>query len=333
MNSNLGILFVQNNENVKMEDNEPRHSAVKTDDFTYNIDEINEMLTEIEKYEDDKKLQQKQADSADIGNDTDNAEIVPLETDTKQKQSNHKSPTAVRVMQKSNSTSSDDDINENDDDDNNNNVKPLEIEEPKNMSDKLKSTLSTYSRIIGNPAAFISIYIFMVSDFYVRTYPFVGLLAFLNKNHLFFIEIIVGIVLFIFLGFIGYYLCKWMRIKTHKKNKEITSIFAITIISSFYNLLCCIPDLKDINFFDQACSSTKFIAAHILRMMITFIMYIIYIAVASSSISNDFSFVIVFAVFFLLNLVSIESVKRFIAPKTTYFDIVKEYKSLLQIND
>ena len=191
------------------------------------------------------------------------------------------------------------------------------------------SLKENYEFALKNKKFLFSLYIFMFSDLYLRTFPVVAIISFMRRE-LFInaLELKIGIIsvitalifiiYFILMGIFEWYQCKLMRAHNNNiyyySNKHIFKIFFISILSSFYNLLCCVKFLKNDPFFGMSVDYNKHIKEHIIRMIISILLVIIWIGL-----SIKFGLIplytvmfILYAVFLIWNIIASYYVKQHI---------------------
>eukprot|EP01084_Bolivina_argentea_P314598 544911_1 len=176
-----------------------------------------------------------------------------------------------------------------------------------------------FGHVLDDKLLFLNIYGFMMSDFYVRSIPFVAFLSAIpcndddsicmGRTSLFIFSILFLLIL--------EFICNYkMRVSEsgYRSIKFIFQIFAISILSSFYNLLCTLEILKDESFFGQSVQFKQFLVEHRIRMGLSTILLIGYVVLFSITGSDKvvamIVLIVVFAVFVVLNILTGKQIQR-----------------------
>jgi len=188
-----------------------------------------------------------------------------------------------------------------------------------------KSTISmmkdTYDIAYNNKITFLFIYLYMISDFYIRTYPIIGIIAFFNNNNIK-KSLLVWLVYVAIIGIYSYCMCYYMRKYTKnlmlKSHKFLIKIFFVTIFSSFYNLLCCIHFLEKDNYFGLSVQFNRHLLEHIIKIILSILAYVSLFALIGhynadqSDIIDLLPFLVLYIVFLIINIVSIYWIRAYI---------------------
>ena len=180
--------------------------------------------------------------------------------------------------------------------------------------------LDYYSHAYKYKSSFIFIYIYMVSDFYIRTFPIMSIIAwFTNLNaNVATEQILIGVTFFIIIGIYSYYMCYIMRINSsiqYKSHNFLIKIFFVCIFSSFYNILCCFDFLENDPYFGMSVQFYKHLKEHCIRIFISIIMYIFlnYLVYYYNTQINSYTpFFVLYILFLILNIISLFIIKKYI---------------------
>ena len=94
-------------------------------------------------------------------------------------------------------------------------------------------------------------------------------------------------------------------------------IFLISILSSIYNLFCCLQILKDTHYFGYSIKKfQKFYNEHILRMLISIILYFICIIILAIKhgilIDLSIGLIIIYPILFIINILSLKVISYYV---------------------
>ena len=123
-----------------------------------------------------------------------------------------------------------------------------------------------------------------------------------------------------FIGFIEYKFCKWMRMESNEEynnDKFILKIFLISILSSVYNLFCCLEILKNTFYFGYSIKKfQKFYIEHIIRILISIILYFICIIIlcVRDGIKDDLALglVVCYPILLIINIFSLKIISNYV---------------------
>ena len=120
-----------------------------------------------------------------------------------------------------------------------------------------------FDKVKEDKRLFFCLYGFLVSDFFVRSIPLIVLMASIPSN---FWRIVAFLILFFTLALFEFVMNTRMRIPKYQRFDFIIQIFAVSVLSSFYNLLCTIDLLKSDGFFGKSVSFKDFMFEHKCRI-------------------------------------------------------------------
>jgi len=121
-------------------------------------------------------------------------------------------------------------------------------------------------KVMKNKKLFLSLFGFMISDYFIRSIPLIILMASIPSNHW---RIMSFCILFGGLSIFSFIMNRRMRIPKYQSIKFIFQIFSISILSSFYSLLCTLDLLKDDDFFRKSVSFESFLFEHKVRIYLS----------------------------------------------------------------
>ena len=93
---------------------------------------------------------------------------------------------------------------------------------------------------------------------------------------------------------------KVMRKKQYSSYKFIFQIFSISVLSSFYNLLCSLNELKNDKFFGKSVIFDSFVIERMIRIFLSILINIINIILIciNDTHINEFIIILVFILYF-----------------------------------
>ena len=152
----------------------------------------------------------------------------------------------------------------------------------------------------------LHLFAFVFSDFFVRSLPLMAILAAVGDHN----KTIVGricfdtfaIALVALMEFVGN---KWMRNGT-ASNDEVVKTFMVSVVSSFYVLLCSLKGFIDDNFVAESVSFVRFVKVQIARGVLAVTLSLISIVLTVSTFGNGRSgltcvFMGLFYIFLFIN--------------------------------
>ena len=129
-----------------------------------------------------------------------------------------------------------------------------------------------FLHVVENHTLFIGVYLFVFTDFIIRTFPVIAIIAIINGNKGRFFASIASILLFGVLGIYEYFANKWIQLD---KTKNIVLIFMVSVLSSFYSLMSSLNILNNNEYLVKCVDSKKFILTQLLRLGFSIILYVI----------------------------------------------------------
>ena len=142
---------------------------------------------------------------------------------------------------------------------------------------------------VGGPKRSIPLYlmlfVFMISDFYIRSIPTVMFLAAVTYGLIgesVFLRFIFGLFLFGAIAIFEFVANQKMRIPSHRGTAFIFKIFAASMFSSFYTILCTLSVLKLDPFYAESVIFSKYLVEHCIRCGAAVIFCIFYLALTES---------------------------------------------------
>ena len=187
-----------------------------------------------------------------------------------------------------------------------------------------------------NKYYFIAIYLFMCSDYYIRSFPSIVLIAIIKQRISLSIDpfndidgiqtngdsILSGIIFFSYFSIVGIielFLCRYMRIDEYKNIGYILKIFFVSVLSSFYNVLCCFKFLENDPFFGKCVVFDKHLKEHYCRMIFSIMIVIVWVSIPKNGNENEFGhsnldifMFILFIIFIIMNIISNYYVKKYV---------------------
>ena len=164
----------------------------------------------------------------------------------------------------------------------------------------LPDTLSSSNSIISSPKRdsprdeskqmYLALFVFMVSDFYIRSIPMVMILAIIAKKY--FDDMgtddsvwrsVVGVILFSTVAIFEFLANRNIRIPSHRDTQFILKIFAVSIFSSFHTMLSTLTVLKMDPFYAESVIFSKYLVEHGIRCAIALILCICSLSLSDSS--------------------------------------------------
>eukprot|EP01084_Bolivina_argentea_P034744 64343_1 len=193
------------------------------------------------------------------------------------------------------------------------------------LMDKVKNKYSKYDYIRSNKIAFIGVYLFMLSDFFIRTCPIILLAAICHHLAGNVIGFSVFCILLLVFAPFEFFMCKWMRKDGFQSNWFIIKIFPICIISSLYNLLSCLDILDNISYFSTSVIFKKYMYEHVMRIIFSVFISLIVLILAAVK-SNVLALILlgIYGGLIFVNWVSIKWISQYIDP-TFEFGQLKNY--------
>ena len=130
--------------------------------------------------------------------------------------------------------------------------------------------------VVQNYKLFIHIYLFIFSDFVIRTFPLISFIAIINGNYGKYYSIITSCLLFGGLTIYEYFVNKWIRNFNQEKQfktRFIILIFIISVLSSFYSLLSSLNILDQNKYLTKSVDKNKFMLSHLIRIVFSVVLY------------------------------------------------------------
>eukprot|EP01083_Nonionella_stella_P196484 722940_1 len=189
-----------------------------------------------------------------------------------------------------------------------------------------------FGDVLINRTLYFALYLFMVSDFYLRTISIVIIISSIPcPAHDDFCGPRIGVGSGVFLGLFifAFVMNKRMRIESYRSCGFIGTIFSVSLLSSFYNVLASLRILKDDIFFGQSVKFESFLFEHKIRIWISLALNVVSIPfffLNDDASRNEFIAVLM-ALFFValfVNYMMIRIVGKYIDSEKTYtFNIFK----------
>ena len=179
-----------------------------------------------------------------------------------------------------------------------------------------------YSHVFQHKISFIFIYIYMITDFYLRTFPIIAIIAWYtnvsDEYNLNTQQILVAVLYYFVMSIYSYYMCYDMRKSSKnifKSHQFIMKIFFVLLFSSFYNLLCSFDFLEKDPYFGMSVQFSKHLKEHYIRVFISVLTYIILniiIHYYDTKIRDYVPFFVLYITFFILNIISVFFIKKYV---------------------
>ena len=173
--------------------------------------------------------------------------------------------------------------------------------------------------ILGNTSFYLRLFVFLVTDFYIRSIPLACFMALVilnacNADDTFcpaklvvFIAVFGGLMVFEFI------MNKRMRVKEWSSYKYVFQVFYVSIFSSFYILLSSLDILKNNQFFGGHVVFQSFVIEHKIRCVLSVILMVINLGLFGG-IPDEIDVIAVvsslIAIYIIFLIVNIWSLKR-----------------------
>ena len=154
--------------------------------------------------------------------------------------------------------------------------------------DLMRASTSRFNIIKSNISLHIYVFLFMVTDFYIRSMPIVCFVASLpcpSIEEFCWSRTIAFVAIFGCLIIFEFRMNQTMRIKKkpYSSDKFVLNVFSVSIFSAFYNLLCLLDILEDDPFYGRSVIFRKFMQEHIIRIILSVVICITGIVATNSS--------------------------------------------------
>jgi len=169
-----------------------------------------------------------------------------------------------------------------------------------------------FSKVMKDKRLFLCLYGFLVSDLFIRSIPLIMLMASIPSDMW---RISTFIIVFVALALFEFVMNTRMRIPKYQRFDFIIQIFAVSILSSFYNLLCTLDLLKNDGFFGKSVAFKAFIFEHKIRIGLSLIVQMINLALCTmNGIAVNSRTLILMPLYFILLAVNLYSMKMLTRP-------------------
>ena len=187
-------------------------------------------------------------------------------------------------------------------------------------TDSRKSTFipSWCGDVMINTNYYMKMYLFMISDFYIRSIPLICLMAIIpwtcnDDQDICVSRNITFCILFGSLLIFEFVMNKRMRIKSYASNLFILQIFSVSLFSSFYNLLASLDILRNDRFFGKSVEFRSFMFEHKCRIVLSVLITTVNIPLLFMNESEELSNVVVvlvsfYVIFLIVNVIIFKSI-------------------------
>ena len=206
-----------------------------------------------------------------------------------------------------------DDINENE------NVGDIKDEDKDKKENN--NVPSWINQFLSDTTFYMKLFIFMMTDFYIRSIPLICLLALIPCNadeqfcparNVTFCLLFLGLLLFEFI--MNYR----MRIQSYSSTLFIFQIFGISIFSSFHSLLSALSIFKDDPFYGKSVEFRSLMVEHKCRTILSVLVNITCVGLLGVNGGKDrFYVIILLLILYLICLFGNMKVIRFLRPYTS----------------
>ena len=183
-----------------------------------------------------------------------------------------------------------------------------------------------FGDVLINRVLYSNLYFFMISDFYIRSMSiilFISLIPCGEGNNFCAARVGTGAVLFSGLLIFEFILNKRMRIVEYQGFGFVLTIFAISVLSSFYTILSSLHALRDDPFFGKSVDFKAYMFEHKVRIYLSVFMNVISVGlffVNDPGNRNAFIFVLIVIFFFavFINYFAVNSIQKYVDPPNQY---------------
>ena len=182
-----------------------------------------------------------------------------------------------------------------------------------------------FADVLINRVLYTNLYAFMLTDFYIRSVPLIVIIASIPcpKGESFcYARLGTGAALFSILLIFEFIWNKRMRIPDYQKCGFILTVFAVSILSSFYTILSSLHLLRNDKFFGKCVNFNDFMFEHKVRIYLSVFMNLINILLffVNDAARNEFVLVllVVFFIALAFNYFAINKIQRFVNPPNQY---------------
>ena len=169
-----------------------------------------------------------------------------------------------------------------------------------------------YTELLKDTSYYLKLFLFMISDFYIRSIPLITFLSLIPCDEIGEIclnRVITFCFLFGSILVFEFAMNKIMRIKEYASILFVLQIFSVSMFSSFSTLLSSLETLKSDIFFGKSVIFPLFIKEHGIRIVLSIIISIINLSLLSVNGLEEITVVSIlstfYVIFLLLNLLTI----------------------------
>ena len=186
-------------------------------------------------------------------------------------------------------------------------VPSLSTESPRNSQQRPDESKTIYQ----------TLFVFLISDFYIRSVPMVMMLAMVSMTWFgeeggrdYVLRFVLGSFIFGAMAFFELIANHRIRTDSHRGLRHILKIFAASIFSSFYSMLCTLSVLKTDPFYAESVIFSKYLVEHGIRCCVALILCIFSMALSDTNLWYPFVLSALFMLCLVINLLTIHWISR-----------------------